>query len=109
MVVIIDTVLKTPARTASLALEHVLVDEPDDHDQRGGGEQRERDLELLVAAEHAELAADDPRVEQREVRARDDHEDDDHPLRRGANGSIERGSGEKPAVAIVANEIATAL
>ena len=27
----------------------------------------------------------------------------------GANGSIERGSGEKPAVAIVANEIATAL
>ena len=89
VVVIIDTVLKTPARIASSPSSTSWLTSPTITTSDAAANSAERDPELLVAAEDAELPADDARVEQREVRARDDHEDDDHPLR-GRRERLER-------------------
>ena len=82
VVVMIETVWKTPARIASSP--SAIPYAPDHGRERRGGDERERDVqpELLVAHEHARPAADEPPVHEREVRAGEEHEDDDDPLGR---------------------------
>ena len=74
--------MKTPARKASGAAEHVLGPDLGDDDQRAEHEQRDVQPGLAVAHERPGLAPHERPVHEREVEAAEDHEHDQHPLRR---------------------------
>jgi hypothetical protein len=77
--------------------EDVCAPELDEDDQRDDRQQHEIDPKLLVTPQRPQSAPDDAGEEQREVRARQDHEDHDRPLRRRREGLDRARLGREPA------------
>ena len=95
VVVIIETAWKS--MDGLFPPKDVFRPELDQEEKRSQREQGEVKPKLLVANQRLRLPAHERPIEQREVRAREHHEDHDHPLRRGAEGLGAAGLGREAA------------